>query len=203
MMKRLMPTLFGFLICMSVSFAGYSDGFITAGEYEYGVEWFTDNPPLIVEGGGADVIDMWDYSRLEVHSTSIPVNGNWYTGGIRDIRLADDSKLLYLGGYTDILTIGANTTSILKGGSINSIRALRCSLAEKQIDIYSQVGWSWISNNPLLGIQGQWWDGSPFNISFINVANYDPVWMNINVITPEPSTLVLLGVGGLLLRKRK
>jgi len=47
-----MPTLFGVLFYVSVSFAGYSDGFITAGEYEFGVTWRSNDPPLIVNGGG-------------------------------------------------------------------------------------------------------------------------------------------------------
>ena len=52
MMKRVIPFLFGLVICSSLSLADYSDGFITAGEYEYGVDWFSYDPPLIVEGGG-------------------------------------------------------------------------------------------------------------------------------------------------------
>ena len=52
MMKRIVPYLLLMAACVSVSFADYSDGFITAGEYEYFVEWNSKNPPLIVEGGG-------------------------------------------------------------------------------------------------------------------------------------------------------
>jgi hypothetical protein len=52
MMKRIAPYLLLIAVCVSVSFADYIDGFITAGEYEYFVEWNSYNPPLIVEGGG-------------------------------------------------------------------------------------------------------------------------------------------------------
>ena len=52
MMKRILPFFLLAAFSVSVSFADYSDGWITTGEYEYGVEWFTANPPLIVEGGG-------------------------------------------------------------------------------------------------------------------------------------------------------
>ena len=52
MMKRMIPILLWLAIYSSLSLADYSDGFITAGEYEYGVEWFSNDPPLIVEGGG-------------------------------------------------------------------------------------------------------------------------------------------------------
>ena len=52
MMKRIVPYLLLIAVCISVSLADYDDGFITAGEYEYFVEWNSNNPPLIVEGGG-------------------------------------------------------------------------------------------------------------------------------------------------------
>ena len=52
MMKRLLPYLLLIAVCVSVSLADYDDGFITAGEYEYFVEWNSYNPPLVVEGGG-------------------------------------------------------------------------------------------------------------------------------------------------------
>ncbi|HRV20679.1 MAG TPA: PEP-CTERM sorting domain-containing protein [Anaerohalosphaeraceae bacterium] len=204
-MKRLMPTLFWFLVCMSVSPAGYSDGFITAGEYEYGVEWTTYNPPLIVQGGGADWIEMRNFGRLEVRYTSTPLSNS---GGIWDIVLLGNSQLLYLDGETEEITIGTNATAVLKGGRIDGITSLQYvswwqGKPIGHIDLYALPGWSYISNNPLTGIQGQWWDGSLFSIRFVNVANYDPVWMNINVIIPEPTTLALLGIGSLLLRKRK
>lgn len=50
--KTVLPYLLLFCVCTSVSLADYSDGFITEGEYEGGVEWFTADPPLIVDGGG-------------------------------------------------------------------------------------------------------------------------------------------------------
>ena len=52
MVKRIVTSLLVIMACSALSFADYTDGFITAGEYEYGVEWFSYNPPLIVAGGG-------------------------------------------------------------------------------------------------------------------------------------------------------
>jgi len=75
--------------------------------------------------------------------------------------------------------------------------------ADPHIDLYVLLGHSWILDNPLLGVQGQWHDGSPLHIEFINDFDYDPVWTNINFIYPEPATLALLGIGSSLLRKRK
>jgi hypothetical protein len=51
MMKRFLSVLLGLTIYTSLCFAGYDDGFIKSGEYEWAVEWYTYDPPLIVEGG--------------------------------------------------------------------------------------------------------------------------------------------------------
>ena len=153
---------------------------------------------------------MRNLGRLEVRYTSIPINGNWYTGGIWDIHLDDDSELLYLGGLTDIITIDENAEGVLTGGSINYIRSFQ-NTDTTHIDLYCQPGWSWLYDDEdfdgideIVGITGLWEDDSDFTIGFINdyTFGYDPVYMNINVI-PEPTTLALLALGGLLIRNKK
>ena len=156
------------------------------------------------------MIEMRNFGRLEVRYTSIPINDDWNTGGIRDIHLADDSELFYLGGINDLITIGENAEAALKGGKINGIRSYQYT-DTKHIDLYSQPGWSWLYDDEdfdgideIVGITGLWQDDSDFTIGFINdyTFGYDPVYMNINVI-PEPTTLALLALGGLLIRGKK
>jgi hypothetical protein len=196
-----------FFVCVSSGFAGYSDGFITAGEYEYAVRWSNSQIPLIVDGGGADEISVRDYGRLIVKSTSKPLTPGWEPspGGVYDILLGNNAHLLYLDGATEFIGIGGNATAVLMGGSINLIRSGQYTITTgtgPHIDLFCQPGWSWILDNPMLGIQGEWMDGSPFRIQFINDATYDPVWTNINVIIPEPATLMLFGIGGILFRRK-
>jgi PEP-CTERM motif len=208
-MKLVIITLI--LICIpAVSFAVlYSDGFITTGEYEGFVNWYSNNQPLVVDGGGAVAITMWNSSYLEVRSTSIPINdgrnpSDWHTGGITDIWLDDDSSLLYLDGSTEEITLDEYSSAVLKGGRIDAITSLQ-NVITPSIDLYSQVGWGWITDTSgkKIGITGLWMDGTDFNIQLINNSEYNDTWENINVIVPEPATLILMGIGGLLVRRKR
>jgi hypothetical protein len=200
MMKRIV--LFLLTIGLPVYGGLADDGFLTTGEYIGSVTWRSFDPPLIVDGGGAYQIAVRDYGRLIVKSTSKPLG--FLTGGVYDILLGNNAQLLYLNGVTEYILTTQNTTAVLKGGSINYIKTMRYAVPDNEnVIIYAQDGWSWIDNDPLKGIQGNWFDsGLPFSIKFINDFDYGPVWKNVKVI-PEPATLSLLALGGLLLRRKK
>jgi hypothetical protein len=51
-------------------------------------------------------------------------------------------------------------------------------------------------------LTGEWLDGSGFAVQLVDVDGYSPAIDNIQFI-PEPGTLLLVGAGGLLLRKRR
>jgi hypothetical protein len=126
-------------------------------------------------------------------------------GGILDIGITDNGLLYYFSGLTNVIDVALNASATLRGGSINYIKSRQYTIstgADPHIDLYSQPGWSWMSDDPLLGIQGLWQDGSPFAIEFINDQDYDPVWTNI-VEIPEPATLAMFGLGTLLLKRKK
>ena len=209
-MKSIAPFLLGLMIC-TPSFADYSDGFITTGEYEGFVSWSSSSPPLIVDGGGANVIEMRMSGRLEVRSTSFPINENWHTGGITDIVLLSNSHLDYLSGVTEEITISTNATADLYGGRIDAITSMQFvgwvgrDWIDPHIDLYCRPGWSWLlDGQDKIGITGLWGNSISFSIEFINDEDYNPVWENINIIEiPEPTSLVMLTLGSLLIRRKK
>jgi hypothetical protein len=51
-------------------------------------------------------------------------------------------------------------------------------------------------------LTGHWLDGTAFSIHLIDVQGYSPAIQNIQFI-PEPTTMALFALGGLLLRRKK
>ena len=148
------------LLFISVfSFAGVEDdGFISEGEYAYGVRWTSSDPPLIVNGGGADVIEVRDYGRLEVQYTSTPITE---TTGIWDILVTGNAHLKYLGGMTEEITTHVNGTVELKGGHVDAITSMQYA-TRTHIDLFpvSRSGTGW-----LLELRDRLMDDSPRGIA--------------------------------------
>jgi hypothetical protein len=143
---------------------------------------------------------MWNDSRIEVRYTSIPVNGNWYTGGIADLNLGNTSHLKMLNGVIDVLDFRGDSTGEISGGSINYIRSIQLSGTTKHITFICDVDSVNLTGNLLTG---DWLDGKgDFSITLLDQSPYDSVYSNIEFI-PEPATLALLALGGLLLRHKR
>lgn len=178
-----------------------ADGYLTSGEYATAVN-LVNNEKLIVTGGGANRIEARNYSQIEVYSTSLPLGLD--VGGVYDIFLYDSSTLLFEGGATQFLKVGGNATALLTGGTINYITVYRRPQDTCLVTIDCQKGWEWLyTAGKVSGITGTWHNGTPFQIAFGNpLAPYPPTANFVNVI-PEPTTMILFGVGGIfLLRKR-
>lgn len=197
MMRRALPC-FLMLLCMSACWAGFhdaDDGYLTAGEYcDVKLEG-TDT--LIVAGGGGDTMRFYDDTYVEVQYTSTPLSSS---SGIYDIVLHDSSELLFLDGIVEEITVRDNTTATLKGGTISAITVYQRPGDSASVEIYCQAGYTMDTD----GISGTWADGTSFYIEFLDVGGDFPLTSEcVTVIVPEPAMLALLGLGGLLIRRKK
>ena len=204
MMKRVIP----YLLLILYSCIGYAnlaeyketaDGYLSTGEY-VDSPWLEYDEKLIVSGGDATTTDLWDYSRLEVYATSLPLSYS-ENRGLYDIHLHENSSLLFMGGATESITLKSDSVAELKGGQINHLTIYRRPQDSCYVTIYCQEGYQKNAS----GISGLWGDGTAFDIQFDNVGTPWPPTANfVNVeIVPEPATLALLGLGGLLIRRKQ
>ncbi len=204
---KIVINLFIVLLFATITYAGYydaynftNDGLLSVGEHTYSVE-VDDTSVLTVNGGGANSIDMKDNSHLEILSTSLPLNST--TKGVWWIGVNDNASLIFSGGATNHIAMKRNATALLTGGQINMISSLQTITGGPHIVIDCQKGWSLAYQNNIPKIlYGKWHDGTPFEISFINDSDFPPVFDNIKII-PEPASMFLLGLGGVLINKRR
>jgi hypothetical protein len=163
---------------------------------------------LMIDQGGCDSLSLWDSSYARIEGTSpLDLGG----GGVWVLTMGGRSQAEILGGEIGTLSIGSYATAILSGGRI--------------WEVYSgQAAWTTIGDPPALTwdphitmicdvesvvynegtrrLTGNWLDGSAFNILLTNVDGYDPAIENIQFI-PEPGTVFLLGLGGVMLWRRR
>ncbi len=186
-----------------------SDGIISDGEYGTNVQ-VSEDSILTVTGGGAEQIRLFDNSHLEIISTKTPLS-DYYEGGggIYYITPSDNSTVTFSGGIANYIYVLKDAAAIINGGQVNLIRSIQKPTAGETITIECREGWSWLYDNEgeINGIAGQWYKygNDEFSIKFLNdtiVYSFPDTWTHVKVVTPEPATIVLLTLGGVIMKRR-
>ncbi len=203
----------------------FTDGSIGEGE-EHGNVWVWDTARVAVTGGYMLDLAVRDYAVVNMSGGQVGLQGasagasgtlnilggtvmgvvaarqtselNIYGGALTsDLWIQDSSTANIEGGFlNDVIVYGGVLN--LKGGTINGHLA---TTQPTEINVYG-LNLDLNSSGGALGqgvLTGTWADGSDFSIDLVdNSASY----MNLHII-PEPATLFLFGLGGLLLRRKR
>ena len=166
-----------------------------------------ENEETLLMTGGGHSIHLHDYSQAIILDTSPLIEG---TGGIWELGMGGYTQLDFSGGEVHEFDISTYARAVFSGGRIDNIRSTQSAwkwdgdppewVPDPHIEIVCRDDHYWDETTNIL--TGTWFDDTTFEIQLVNVDDYDHVIDNI-FFTPEPATLLLITVGGLLLRRRK
>ena len=203
-----MRHLFTFLLIVVIAVPSFALIIITDG-YSESVT-LNDSEYLLMTGGGIGDLNLFYESSATIEGTSTLSEGS---GGIWQLSLSGKSALDFSGGEVHQLSMNNCSTAIISGGLIEEIwnyqhtqdpecDHLQCTAEPRITIVYSGDLPRWSSVTNIL--TGLWGSGESFSIQLHDVPDYSRVIENIQLqLIPEPATFVLLGVGALLLRKRR
>lgn len=214
MKRTTIQFLVGICVCTSAAL-GYFDFTVTG----YVDSTFNlNNQSLLVDGDGIQKIVGRGESYIEVRST-LPLQE--HIGGIGQINLGDTGSMnLYGGevgtievygnssvsisaGYVELLYVNGHSAVTVTGGEVGSV-TVGMNVSEDAIVTFvcdlTSLNYTY-AQEKLVGIDGRWLDGSSFDIEVKN-QGYLPTSDYLQFV-PEPTTLLLMALGGLLLHRRR
>ena len=155
-----------------------------------------DYDTLLMTGGEGHNLDLLDWSTGTIENTSPLISEG--VGGIWEIETHSYSELTILGGEINDLFGYHESLIYLHGGQILG-----------DLTIYNSTSWVHIfgygfNNDPFPGspLTGFWADATPFSMNLVDstITTYNQLIFHE---IPEPATLLLFGLAGLALRKRR
>ena len=230
-MKRLIPCLVMISFCASVSF-GVFDYNVNEVYYNFQLE-LDNQSVLVESAGVKEIValnnsyievqntlplqpNIGGIRRVDLKNTS---SMKLIDGQVDYIFMDDESHLDVLGGeiLTTVSTGSAESTVNFSGGYINNLRLIGfgvATLTGGQLDnvafwnVSPSISVTFVcdldtlnltyDNGDLINATGDWLAGSSFDTDF-SIGAFDEY---IHFV-PEPATMLLVGLGGLLIRRKK
>ena len=191
--------------------------FVCPGFASYTYEVYTYDLSLALDGeqtilvdlqGGMEYLRLSDDSFADIKGTSTLDRG---TGGVWYIDTFNNSHLNISGGEVHEIGTGNDATVLLTGGIIQRIWSGQVAWIQEgeppvwvpnpHITIVCDLD-TYFHNETTNLLTGNWLDGSAFSIQLIDIDGKSPAIENIQFV-PEPATLLLFGLGGVVLRRRQ
>ena len=163
---------------------------------EFGVLGLVDYDTLLMTGGEGEDLTLGGWSIATIENTN-PIIGE-LDGGIWEVDTYSYSELTISGGEINDLSGGGESIINLYGGQILGDLTVFNSTA--WVNIYGYG----FNNDPFLGspLTGFWADDTAFSINLVDstISTYDQIIFHE---IPESATLLLFGLGGLLIRRKR
>lgn len=168
-----------------------------------------DYSTVNIFGGGVDSLRSDEYSTVNISDGT--VSGLYHyghstaniTGGfINDILIAEDYSTVNISdGFVDWLWADDYSIVDISGGDIENLHTHSSSITTFYGQNFLYGSGLTLDGNRVLGtgiLSGEWQNGTPWTV---NIAENQST--AIILVVPEPAMLLLLGIGAVMLRKRR
>lgn len=196
-------TISSFLDAYDSSTANISSGYVSSL-----AAW--NSSTVDISGGTVRDLSPSDYSKINISGGSITENFNIFNFSTVDISggsisyflgARNSSAVNISGGSVSYLYTEDNGDVDISGGSVSSLYAIDSSVVSFHGRNFSISGGLVLDGERVLGLgilSGEWMDGTPWAVDILQ--NESSVTI---LVVPEPGTLLLLGIGAVMLRRRR
>jgi len=166
-----------------------------------------DSSSVNLYGGSIDGLNTYETSianlfdgrseSLDAYNSSVV---NLFGGSFNDLYAFNSSKANISGGIASYIYTSENSTLNLSGGRVSYLAAGGTSTITINGHNFVLGSGLWLDGNHLMGtgtLGGRWFNGVSWTTEITGNGETATI-----LLIPEPCTLLLLGLGGLLIKKR-